>query len=110
MRKKTKAENKDRQLKDFLNLTVGDPDILIADGLSDAFIGIARVNSRTVTVYDSDKVVKVLMKRDGMTEDEAWEFYEFNIACAHMGDYTPVFVNTKISSFAFPRDVNGVES
>jgi hypothetical protein len=32
------------------------------------------------------------MKRDGMTEEEAYEFYEFNIACAWVGDKTPIFV------------------
>ena len=29
-----------------------------------------------------------------MTEEEAYEFYEFNVACAWVGDKTPIFVET----------------
>jgi len=32
------------------------------------------------------------MKRDGMTEEEADEFFIFNIECAHVGDYTPIYM------------------
>jgi len=29
-----------------------------------------------------------------MTEEDAWEFLEFNCFCAYVGDQTPIFVNT----------------
>jgi hypothetical protein len=29
-----------------------------------------------------------------MTEEEAWEFLEFNCFCAYVGEQTPIFVNT----------------
>ena len=32
------------------------------------------------------------MQRDGMTEEEAQEFFEFNIACAYVGEYTPIYM------------------
>jgi hypothetical protein len=70
-----------------------DDDLLWADGLLNAVIGIAtRADGLRVVCYSVDKVIETLMKRDGMTEEEAYEFYEFNIACAWVGDKTPIFV------------------
>jgi len=38
------------------------------------------------------KVLEILMTRDGMSYEEAREFYEFNIVGAYVGPGTPVFV------------------
>ncbi len=74
-------------------MTNEDDDLLWADGLLNAVIGIAtRADGLRVVCYSVDKVIETLMKRDGMTEEEAYEFYEFNIACAWVGDKTPIFV------------------
>ncbi len=43
-------------------------------------------------VYSRRKVIKVLMKRDGMDADDATEFFEYNIEGAYMGEWTPIFV------------------
>ena len=32
------------------------------------------------------------MVRDGMTEEEATEFFDFNIECAHVGQFTPIYM------------------
>lgn len=68
-------------------------DIVMADGLSDAFMGIGSIgpNGHTVAVYDSMRVIENLMK-NGMSQDEALEYYEFNIAGAYVGDKTPFFM------------------
>jgi hypothetical protein len=29
-----------------------------------------------------------------MTEEDAWEYLEFNTFCAYVGEQTPIFVNT----------------
>lgn len=72
-----------------------DDDLLYADGLLYAVIGIAtRAGGLRVVCYSVEKVIEVLMTRDGMTEEEAYEFYEFNIVGAWMGDKTPIFVET----------------
>lgn len=44
----------------------------IADGFDDAIIGVDDNNLKIV--YDIDKVIDILIK-DGMTDDEAIEFY-----------------------------------
>ena len=58
-----------------------------ADGFDDAIIG---VWSEGRLVYSVDKVIEILMK--DMTEQEAIEFYEFNIECAYVGERTPIFI------------------
>jgi len=70
--------------------------MLKADGLDDAIIGMANIwrsNSRfEVFVYDCEKIIKIFMERDGMSEDEAIEFNEFNVEGAYVGEATPIFV------------------
>jgi len=67
--------------------------MLLADGFSRAFIGIGhRAGSNDIAVYDYDRCAKVLMRRDGMTEEEAYEFLDFNVVGSYVGDLTPIFV------------------
>jgi hypothetical protein len=46
-----------------------------------------------VVCYDRDKVIEILMQ-DGMDEEEAEEFFSFNIEGAYMGAETPMFIST----------------
>ena len=66
------------------------------DGFDIAIIGTASVwngNERVdVLVYDVLLMVKQLIVRDGMTEDEAVEYIDFNIENAYIGKDTPVIV------------------
>ena len=66
------------------------------DGLDDSIIGQASVwngNERVeVLVYDADKIIKVFVDRDGMSEEEANEYIVFNIEGAYIGEDTPVLV------------------
>ena len=65
-----------------------------ADGLDEAIIGVAtRPNMEDVLAYDVDKIIKILMKRDGMSYEDAYEFYGYNIANAWVGETTPVFID-----------------
>ena len=69
-----------------------DGETLTADGFDDALIGCAEQFSRVVAVYDREKCIKILMKRDKMTREEAEEFFSFNVTGAYVGDHTPVFL------------------
>jgi len=67
------------------------------DGHDDAIIGPAMVwtedgSLREVLVYDAEKIRATLMKRDGMSFEEAREFIEFNIEGAYMGPHTAIVV------------------
>jgi|TARA_R110000787_G_scaffold107496_2_gene215511 hypothetical protein len=68
-------------------------EMLIADGLDAAIIGVgARCGQPDIVAYNVEKVLEILVARDGMTYEEALEFYEFNIAGAWVGDQTPLWV------------------
>jgi hypothetical protein len=70
------------------------PEALFPIGLTEALMGWAQVEHGTPTLamYAAEIVIKILQHRDGMTEEEAIEWYEFNILGAYMGPHTPVFV------------------
>ena len=63
--------------------------MLIADGYDEALVG---VTTDGLAVYDNYKIISILMERDGMDEDEAIEFFDFNIAGSYMGEETPIFM------------------
>ena len=68
------------------------PDVLIADGFDDAIMGIVeRYGMNPVVLYNKDKCLKILQKRDGMTESEAIDFFYYNVLGSWMGEYTPCF-------------------
>jgi hypothetical protein len=66
-------------------------DAMTADGFDAAIIGYGTQFNKPVVVYSRDRVISILMA-DGMTEDEAEEFFEFNIAGAYVGETTPVYL------------------
>ena len=68
------------------------PDVLIANGFDDAIMGIVeRYGMNPVVLYNKNKCLKILQKRDGMTESEAIDFYYYNIVGAYVGEYTPCY-------------------
>ena len=75
-----------------LEMVGADETLLFADGLDEAILGLTDRDGATVVVYDIRQVVSLLRRRDGMAKSEAEEFFAFNIAGAHVGDLTPIFV------------------
>lgn len=62
------------------------------DGLDNAIIGFCTqgpMSSRLA--YDYDRIIEILISQ-GMTEDEAVEFADFNVLGAWMGEDTPIVV------------------
>ena len=64
------------------------PEALFADGHDHAIMG---YSSDGRVIYSVDQVVRGLAE-DGMTPDEAIEFFNFNIECAYVGEYTPIYM------------------
>ena len=76
--------------------------MLKADGLDEAIIGIgSRCGQEDLIIYDIDKVIWILMQRDGMTDEEAVEFFEFNIQGSWQGEETPIWMR--------PYDIDEIE-
>lgn len=69
------------------------PEALLCDGFDEAIIGMAeRINLSHVVAYDVDKMLEIMIERDGMTYEEAMEYFDYNILGAWMGEYTPVYI------------------
>jgi len=67
--------------------------MLKADGFDDAIVGAGNVHGKDdVLIYSAEKCIDVLVKRDGMTREDAQEFCEFNVFQAYMGEGTPIFM------------------
>lgn len=70
------------------------PDALFCDGFDEAIIGTAERFGfpSPVVAYDYDKVIKLLVAAGCASEEQAVEYFEFNVVGAWMGDNTPVFI------------------
>ena len=70
------------------------PEALLADGFEDALIGVGQQFNKTLAVYDRQRCIEILMERDGMSDEEAVEYFEYNVTGAWVGEYTPIFLET----------------
>lgn len=76
-----------------LSLSEHDESILLMDGFDSAFLGTTkRINQPTLAVYSWEKMIDVLICRDGMELDEAIEFIDYNCLGAWVGELTPLIV------------------
>ena len=71
---------------------------ILLDGLEDCIIGIVEEfgNGRRI-LYSKDMILDKLQERDGMTESESEEFYEYNILGLHAGEQNAVFLDLELS-------------
>ena len=60
---------------------------IILDGLDEAILGITDEfgNGRRI-LYSKDKIMNILMERDGMTSSESEEFFDYNILGLYAGE------------------------
>jgi len=73
------------------------PEALLCDGFDEAIIGIAeRINLGPIVAYSVEKILDILIQRDGMTYEEALEYFDYNILGSWMGENTPIFITTNL--------------
>jgi len=66
---------------------------IILDGLDDAIIGIVEeFGNGPRILYGRDKILTILCNRDGMSIEEAEEFFCYNIIGLYAGEQNPVFL------------------
>lgn len=80
-------------MDDFLDfMSEINPEALYPTDLDDAIIGfVERFGQQPLILLDKNKCLEIFQKRDGMTPEEALEFFEFNVIGAWMGEGTPCF-------------------
>lgn len=62
-------------------------EILLADGLDEAIIGIDETSMRLI--YSKSKCIEILCR--DMSEEDAHEHFSFNISGAYVGEKTPIW-------------------
>lgn len=69
-----------------------DEPLLLADGFDEAIVGVAyRIGEPALVAYDMQIMLDVLLK-DGMTEEDALEYLQYNVYGAYVGERTPIFL------------------
>jgi len=66
-------------------------EFLLADGMEEGFMGIAYQFDKPFAIYDRSKCIKSL-EDEGMSYEEAQEYFDFNVQGAYCGENTPAFM------------------
>ena len=80
--------NKLYMIDEILN-TYPEVDFLLADGFDDAVIGVAIDFTEYKLIYSVSKCLDILEKT--MNEEEAMEFFTYNVSGAYVGPKTPIW-------------------
>jgi hypothetical protein len=62
--------------------------ILTADGFDDAILGFCENSERVI--YSVSKCIDILIA-GGMSEEDALEYFSFNVSGAYVGENTPIW-------------------
>lgn len=73
--------------------------LLLADGFDSCIIGFCSDSERIV--YNREKMIELIMKRDNMSDIDALEFLEYNIWASYVGEHTPIYVWTDTIELTF---------
>lgn len=71
------------------NISEFNPEAKLADGFNDSILG---YDTKGRVIYSVNSILDTLVNRDGMDYDEAQEYFGFNIECAYVGEYTPIYM------------------
>ena len=66
--------------------------LLKMDGFNDAILGVGMRFGNEFMVYDYDKVIAILMNDESMTEEDAIDYWTFNMVGSWVGEETPAFL------------------
>jgi hypothetical protein len=92
---KRKSKKKKDAIRDWLYQYEDAPNIktiLLMDEYEKAFLGVDFKDEHPRAVYSINKIVAILAKE--MSEEDAWEYFNFNIAGAFVGPQTPIYIAT----------------
>ena len=69
--------------------------MLLAKGFEKAFIGltIPQRSRNELAMYDFAICINIIMKRENIKEEDAIDYFYFNVVNSCDGDYAPLFIN-----------------
>jgi hypothetical protein len=81
------------------------PDLMFADGFDEALVGYVEVFTSVVALYDRDKCIRILID-EGMSYEEAEDYFSSNKQGAYVGEYTPGFATFLLGAEPSPVDAD----
>jgi hypothetical protein len=83
-----------------------DLEIMTADGFDDAIIGYCERSDKVI--YSIKECINILINQD-MSEEEAFEYFYYNVEGAYMGDKTPIWCNDLVFNQIFSENSSEAE-
>jgi len=78
------------------NMTDWNPEAIRFDNFDQALVGMITIGPNPpIAVYDRDRCIAILM-RDGMSHDDAEEYFSYNTETGYFGPGTPAILDNKI--------------
>ena len=78
---------------------------LIATGFNGAFLGVLEENGVRRVVYNREECISILMQ-DGMSQEDAEDYFCYNVECAYVGEQTPIYKSDEDESYVRYQDQN----
>jgi hypothetical protein len=78
-------------ITEFLYKNFPNKEFLLADGFELAFLGVKKRGKNIVLCYDREICLAILMC-DGLSFEDAIEYFDFNVSSAYLGALTPLFI------------------
>ena len=83
--------NHKRRAKEILEeLSELNPDAIVYPEYEDALIGIISTSHNYTALYSTEECIEILKK--DMSEDDAWDYFDYNTRGTHLGENTPSFL------------------
>lgn len=101
-KKLTKGQAERLKVLEFIEIYGDDEhknNILLADGLDEAFLGLAHRDSehgKQVAVYGIYSCIHTLQLKNKWSWEEAEEYFNYNTRWAYVGEYTPMFIEEMV--------------
>lgn len=90
-----KWKKADEKAREKIREAIGEenPKAVLFDGYEQAFIGVShRYGQPPLVVYSYRRCIEINMARDGMDQQEAIEWFEYNAMRTWAGKYTPIIL------------------
>ena len=74
---------------------------VLLTGFNDCIVGVVEEFGGNRVLYSKEKIIQKLM--EDMSEEEAYEYFDYNIIGGYFGDQNPVFLSKIFHSLPHPK-------
>ena len=78
-----------RYTREELSEQSGNDEMMFADGFDNALVGFT---TKGCAIYSVNIIIGILMQ-EGMTEEDSFDHFYFNIDGSYVGEYTPIYMH-----------------